>query len=501
MEFSLNCRLTLSKDLKGIDIKPLIENSKEILKKGAPNGKGAEIEQWSVSGDRIDLRISSGRYVRPHDAIFRLKNLLSQDLGKEYHIGIREIFASKYVIKLELDNKPKAHIKIPFAKKVEFKGKECILELENLDEEFLQKNYVDRMINLINEKIDLQYYEGKAEHWELLWQSEEKKPFWNKDPTNEMVKRNWIKHRGRGQWIFGPVATKIIKTVEQIVVEELLNPLKFNEVIIPKAVTWDVWKKSGHAKNIYGEIYFICPPKSREHEFWEEVIDLYKITGEIPLDLVKENIKEPIGGVSYAQCPPLWPYFEGRILSNENLPIKFFDRSGPSMRYESGGIHGIERVDEFHRIELVWIGTQEQVKKLHEEIIEYFKKIFNKILDIEWRMARVTPWFMAQEGLMRMEEERKDIGTVDFEAYLPYKGSRKESQWLEFQNASNNGDKYPNGFNVKSQGNEKLWSGCAGVGLERWLAVFTAQKGLEPDKWPKEFRKRIKELPSEVKFM
>ncbi|MEA3255209.1 MAG: aminoacyl--tRNA ligase-related protein, partial [Candidatus Altiarchaeota archaeon] len=260
-------------------------------------------------------------------------------------------------------------------------------------------------------------------------------------------------------------------------------------------------KKSGHAKNIYGEIYFLCPPKTREHGFWEEVTDLYKITGEIPLGLVKEKIKEPIGGVSYAQCPPLWPYFDGKTMSDENLPLRVFDRSGTSMRYESGGIHGIERVDEFHRIEVVWMGYSGQVKKLHKEITEHFKRIFNEILELEWRMAFVTPWFMAQEGLTGIDEERKDVGTIDFEAYLPYRGSRKESEWLEFQNASNNGDKYPKGFNVKSQSNEQLWSGCTGIGLERWLAAFTAQKGLNPEEWPPEFRKRIKELPQEIRFL
>lgn len=492
--------MILSRDLE-VDLGSLIEDSRGILKKGAPDGKGAEIDEWSVSGDKINLRISSGRYVRPHDAVYRLKNYFSEHLGKKHHVGVREITASSYVIEFELNNTPKKSFKIPFAKKIEFRDKTCILTLGNLDAEFLRNNYVDRMINLINEKVDAQYYEGKSEHWELIWQSGERKHAWDKDPTEEMAKRDWIKHRGRGQWIFGPVATKIIKTMEGIVVAELLNPLEFNEVIIPKAVTWDVWKKSGHAKNIYGEIYFLCPPKTREHGFWEEVIDLYKITGEIPLNLVKEKIKEPIGGVSYAQCPPLWPYFDGKTMSDENLPLKVFDRSGTSMRYESGGIHGIERVDEFHRIEVVWMGYSDQVKKLHKEITEQFKRIFNEILELEWRMAFVTPWFMAQEGLTGIDEERKDIGTIDFEAYLPYRGSRKESEWLEFQNASNNGDKYPKGFNVKSQSNEQLWSGCTGIGLERWLAAFTAQKGLNPEEWPPEFRRRIKELPPEIRFL
>lgn len=501
MKFVLDAVLNLSKAVD-VDLKPIIEKSREVLARGAPEGQGAKIESYSVRGDKINLTISSGKYVRPHDAVFRLKNFFAQNLGREHKVGIRSIEGKKYLIELPLEKAPKKEFRIPFAK-LNFSGNNCVIEMEDVSEDFLQNGSVDRLINLIVDKINAQHYEGKAEHWELIWSSPEKKHVWNKDPTPEMVKKNWIMHRGRGQWIFGPVATKIMKTFEAIVVEELVKPLGFSEMIFPKAETWDIWKKSGHAKSIYGEIYYLCQPKSRDKEYWEEVIDTYKITGEVPLHLIKDKIDYPIGGVTYAQCPAFWPYLDGRTIADSSLPLKVFDRSGTSMRYESGGIHGIERVDEFHRIELVWVGHPEQVREVREQIVERYKHIFNDILDLEWRMAWVTPWFMAQEGLVGLkdETEKRDIGTIDFESYLPYRGSRKESEWLEFQNASNNGDKYTRGFNVKSQRGEPLWSGCTGIGLERWLATFTAQKGLEYDNWPENFKKRFGEMPEEIKFL
>jgi len=501
MRFILDCSFVFSKPLTGVDIKPVIEACAPILAKGAPEGEGAKIESYKLKGDRLDMQLTSGRYVRPHDAVFRIKNLFTQELGKKYKLGVREIFGKTYLIELPLEKEPKKPVTLAYAKKLTFSGKNCVLELADLNEEFLKNNYVDRMITLLLEKIEKQHYEGKAEHWELIWQSDELEHAWTADPSSEMEKRGWIMHRGRGQWIFGPTATKIMKTMEQIVVDELLSKMKVDEVIIPKAVTWDVWKKSGHAKNIYGEIYYLCPPVSRDPEIWEDVIDIYKITGEVPTELIKTKIKEPIGGMCYAQCPPLWPYFSGKTIADDSLPVKVFDRSGTSMRYESGGIHGIERVDEFHRIEYVWAGYPEQVKKVHKEIVEHYKHIFNDILDLEWRMAFVTPWFMAQEGLIGIADEKKEIGTIDFEAYLPYRGSRKESEWLEFQNASNNGDKYPKGFNVKSQSGEQLYSGCTGIGLERWLATFLSQKGMDPEKWPKAFKKKIGDIPEGIKFL
>lgn len=309
------------------------------------------------------------------------------------------------------------------------------------------------------------------------------------------MKRGWIRHAaGRGQWIYGPQITRIFRAFERVLIEKVLKPLGYEEMVFPKLVPWEVWKRSGHAKGIYPEAYYVCAPKTRDPEYWEEVMDYYKVTNEVPLEMIKDRI-EPIGGLCYAQCPPFWIFLMGKTLPDSILPIKVFDRSGTSHRYESGGLHGIERLDEFHRVEIVWIGTKEQVIEHANELRERYRRIFAEILDIEWREAWVTPWFMAQEGMAGLAE-LKEVGTVDFEAILPYSG-----KWLEFQNVSVNGDKYPKGFSVKLQSGKELWSGCSGVGLERWTAVLLAQKGLEPEQWTEEFRRITGKLPEVFRFL
>ena len=62
------------------------------------------------------------------------------------------------------------------------------------------------------------------------------------------------------------------------------------------------------------------------------------------------------------------------------------------------------------------------------------------------------------------------------------------------------GDKYIKSFNIKAQKSE-LWSGCSGIGLERWATAFLAQKGLDPKNWPSGFRKYLKELPKGITFL
>jgi seryl-tRNA synthetase len=263
-----------------------------------------------------------------------------------------------------------------------------------------------------------------------------------------------------------------------------------------------------------GEIYYLAEPKTRNIEQWERFIDLVKIMRTVPEKELRENVKTPKAGVCYAQCPNIYWSLSGKTISEKSLPLLLFDRSVPSDRYESGGRHGIERVDEFHRIEAVYIGTKEQLVDIKQKLIERYIQVFSSLLDLEWRMAQVTPFYLQQAGIVRDEEEEKQAGivrdeeeekqaeekgTIDFEAWLPYRGSRDE-EWLEIQNISLVGDKYTKAFTIKSQKSD-VWSGCSGIGLERWMVAFLAQKGIEPSNWPSGIRKYVSELPEMPGFL
>jgi len=483
MEFRVKGSFVCGRDVTEVSgIGEIFEDANQtILTKGAPAGEGASSKLIGIESYKIAFEIESGRYVRAHDAVLRLRKALSLYLGKEHHIGVRGVEVDTFTVKLPSENPP-SEMKIPFVKDLTYNNGVIALELDVGAKE-LEERVPDRIIRLVEEKIAKAAFGGKSEHWEILTESVPKPRTFDKDPTEEMIKRRWLIHGAvRGQWIYGTQITRIFRAFERIVLENILNPLGYNEMIFPKVVGWDVWKRSGHLKGVYPEIYYVLPPKSRDPQLWEEVIDHYRVTQEVPLEMIRERLDDPIGGLCYAQCPPFWPFLQGQTIANDSTPVKVFDRSGTSHRYESGGIHGIERVDEFHRIEIVWLGSPDQVIKESEALQERYKQIFDEILELEWRNAWVTPWFMAQEGMSGLSE-KKEVGTIDYEAILPY-----NETWLEFQNLSVNGDKYPKGFNVKIQSGDELWSGCSGVGLERWAAAFLAQKGLDPEKWPQAFR-------------
>ncbi len=498
MRFDLKTIFNFSKDVSSIK-KSLNDLLKNLTKTFQEKDETVNIENVNIEKNNVSFNLVSEGAFRPHNVLLQIKNSLSKEFGKKFHLGVREIKIPSYSIDFVLEKKPLKNVTIPFAE-VKFKEKNATIILKDIDEEFLRNNYIDRMINRVKEKVNNQYYEGKSEFWKLIWESGEKKSVWRKDPTEEMTRLDWLQQGPtKGKWFYRSQITAIMKTMEKIAIEEVLKPLKFNEVIESQIIPFNIWLKTGHMEGMPGEFYYVVEPASRDVQKWERFIDLVKITREIDIDELSKNLGKPNAGICYAQCPMIYWSLKGKTISERSLPVLLYDKTAVSGRYESGGRHGIERVDEFHRIEPVYIGTREQLLKLREKLLERYKHVFNNIFNLEWRMAWVTPWYMQQAGKIS-NEETLDTGTIDFEAYMPYRGDRKKSEWLEFQNLSILGDKYIKTFNIKAQ-KSILWSGCSGIGLERWTTAFLAQKGLNPDKWPNGFRKYLKELPEGIEFL
>ena len=496
MKFDLSAVFTFSGDISSIkkDVEVFVGEYNKTLKE-----KDASINITKISKNLLSFDIVSTGSFRPHNSLLQIKNAFSKEFGKKHHLGIRDIKIDGYKIDFELEKKPLKKVVIPFAD-VKIKDKQATIILKDVSEEFLRRNYIDRMITRVKEKVENQYYEGKGEFWKAIWQSSEKKPVWSKDPTEEMTRLGWLEQGPtKGKWFYRPQATAILKTMQEIALKEVLKRLGFQERIESNIVPFSVWLKTGHLEGMPGEFYYVAEPASRDAERWERFVDLTKITKEVPVEELKKNISVPNAGICYAQCPVIYWSFKGKTISEKSLPVFIYDNTAVSGRYESGGRHGIERVDEFHRIEPVYLGTREQLLDLREKMLERYKHVFNDILDLEWRMAWVTPWYMQQAGKIG-DEGTQDTGTIDFEAYMPYRGDRKKSEWLEFQNLSILGDKYIKAFNIKAQKSE-LWSGCSGIGLERWTTAFLAQKGIDPDKWPDGFKKYLKKLPEGIEFL
>jgi len=442
------------------------------------------------------------RGARPHQALLAFVRRLGEDLGRSQKIGVRSFRASRYRVEFAVESPPEKTISVPIPHHLSFGDGRAVLELTDLEEDALRDNWIDRIVQLVLEKVKRQSYTGKEQYWSLLDAPTPREHAGKVDPTEEMLRRLWVRSGPtKGKWFLGPTAAHLLRTMGRIAFAEVLEPLGFVEVVQPHHDSFEILLKTGHLEGLPGEFYYVAEPTTRDPVAWERFTDLVKITRHVPEDELRRLVAPPSAVSCYAQCPTIYWWLSGRTIATASLPVRIFDRTAISNRYESGGRHGLERVDEFHRIEPVYLGTPEQLLALREEFRKRYAHVFNDVLELEWRTAWVTPFYMQQAGGVGVEDATSRIkGTIDYEAYLPYRGDRATSEWLEFQNLSIVGDKYTKAFTIRAQKGE-LWSGCSGIGLERWLTTFLAQKGFDPKDWPAKFREYAGSMPADVQFL
>jgi len=472
--------------------------NEEYLKRGAKSAEdAATIVNWRIEDSKLIMYLETGRSVRIDEAALRIRNVISQRLGSKYRLGIRQLRLINSVI--EIDGEVRVSLKLPMIKSIDYVNGKTIITLNDLNESDIKKPLFLRLLRLIQEKEARLRWGGKAEHWILLKQSRIKfeKPLFTEDPNKVLEEIGWIKRMSIGQWLYTPPFTYLLNMIRNLFIEEVLKPLGFVEATFPKMYPLDVGLKTGHLKGVINSMLFVSLPKSYNIAEFEELIDYMYVTNEAPGEEVQRYLRPPTYFLCFAQCEPFYWFFENEVLDDSVLPIKWYDMSGPSYRWEAGGLHGIERVIEFHRIEVVWLGKPEQVIDIRNQLLERYERFMDNVLDLEWRWVWVTPWFYEQSGVSEaVELDINRPGTIDFEAWLPYRGPRENKKaWLEIGNISIHGTKFTAPFKIKHSRGDTLWTGCSGFGSERWLIAFLAQHGFDPSNWPPKLVEYIEKNP------
>lgn len=504
MEFHLDGHLDFSKDLTflkstlpGIIAK---EINPVLFRKGVPPEKeGSRLRRWEVRGNRLTVTIEGTTYLRPHDALLRLRTYLGERLGKEYQVGVREIFVKDYEIAYKPEKMPKAEVevKVPWVREIREKDDELRIKLQDMDSTAIENRYVERILKRIDEKISTQYVKGKKIE-RVVKRGKRRLGRYNlkRDLTEEALKRGWVKEFPlRGVWMFMPPMVALIKAIEELVIQKIAKPMRFKEMLFPRLIPLEVQYRKGQLAGIPNEMYWVCPPISRDPKVFEEISDYIEVTGgEVPENLLVKKLGPPIATLAYAQCEPWYEIFRGEILDLDELPWKFVDRFGPTWRYEAGGLKGLERYTEFFRIEFTWIGSVEDVIKIRDEVLSRALDLADKTIDLEWRVDAVAPVYLEHAG-PRKEEKEEIVKTYDLTIMLPFGAiNRPEEKELEISNFSVHTDFYAKRFGWKEKSGRTIWSGCSGIGPFRWTYVFLARWGFNFDEWPEEIKEIIKKL-------
>ncbi|MFH1821420.1 MAG: serine--tRNA ligase [Methanobacteriota archaeon] len=500
MRFELKAKLTFSGEIKkaDADIAAIMQKAEPTLKKGAPQGKEADaarIVSWKSAGKELCIDLESGRYVRAHDALLRLANLLATEIGKKHKVGIRGITASEYKVVLqtaEVSEEATAELKrLPYEVTV---GESLVeINMKGLTEGDLRGRVVDRLVSMVEEIIS--HASAKAAEPKVVKQGPKRAHAFKENPFDVAKKLGWIRDfPGRGQWIYEEPYAKLMRAIEDIIIEEVARPLKFEEVMLPKLIPLEVMQRMpGYLDGVPEGMYYVSPPP-REPEAFQDFKQKLKLTKRIPVKELRETIKEPAYVLAPAQCEPFYEQFASKNVRLEDLPVKQFDRSGWTYRWEGGGVEGLVRTQEFRRTELVFIGSPDDVVSIRDLVVERGMKVADE-LGMEWRLLVATPFYM-KEGAIGDGTDSSKVATYDIEVPLPYNDS-----WLEIGSYNVHKTKFVETFKIKEVKGRQVWTGCCGFGTSRWVVGFLAQHGLDPSKWPYPVKKRFGSLPSVPKVV
>jgi seryl-tRNA synthetase len=495
LQFKLKAKCTFSRELKPArgDMEVTMAGAIPLLSRGAPRGKEAEaarIMKWGIAGKELSVEIESGRYVRAHDALLRLAKLLGEELGKKYKLGIRTIKVSEYIITLPSREISKDALrelkKLPCKIKVEEQAVSLILR--NLSEADLRGRVVDRLVSMAEDI--LARVPAHAVAPKVVRRGKSIKHTFKEDPFEVAKRLGWItEFPGRGQWIYAAPYAKLLRTIEDLIIERVAMPVDFEEAMFPKLIPLEVMQRMpGYLDGVPEGMYYVCPPP-REPEAFTGFKQKLKLTKRVAVGELDKALKAPAYVLAPAQCEPFYEIFSRRRIRLEDLPAKLFDRSGWTYRWEGGGVEGFIRTQEFRRIEFVFLGEPSDVVKIRDEVLDKSVELLNE-LGLEWQLLVATPFYLREGGIGADVSDSSKIATYDLEVALPYKRG-----WLELGSYNVHRAKFVETFKIKEAKGREIWTGCCGFGTTRWVAGFLAQHGFEPSRWPDLVQERVKPLP------
>lgn len=126
--------------------------------------------------------------------------------------------------------------------------------------------------------------------------------------------------------------------------------------------------------------------------------------------------------------------------------------------------------------EFVFIGNANYVKTALREAEEAICKVLNKS-DLSFCVSKAADSFVLPDA--EILKKMQIMADVKHEFRVGY--SKEQSIAVGSVNFHNDSFTYP--FNIKLVNGEKAISGCVGIGIERILMVYIAQKGIKPENW------------------
>lgn len=187
-----------------------------------------------------------------------------------------------------------------------------------------------------------------------------------------------------------------------------------------------------------------------------------------------------------AACFPCYEAFENQDIDADGQVLTW---KGRVFRYESHNTVGLDRLGEFNVRELVFIGTDDFVKKGRTDAMDLTIGLLDE-WDLSGRIETATdPFFATVYAAKTFWQEAMD---VKYEVCLDVEATPNGAPRSIAAGSMNlHGAFFGDRFNIRDHLGGNAYTGCVGWGLERWVLAVFSQHGLDIAHWPHALRTQI----------
>jgi seryl-tRNA synthetase len=184
-----------------------------------------------------------------------------------------------------------------------------------------------------------------------------------------------------------------------------------------------------------------------------------------------------------AACFPCYPSFEGRTIPAEGCMLTWMGRV---FRYESKNIKGLDRLWEFNQRALVFMGNPEFISTTRLQILQLMTAQIAE-WDLECQIESASDTFFATVATAKMFYEQSLETKVEVRLTID-RDPDGTPQTIAAGSINLHQNFFGVRFNITADDGQPAISGCAGMGLERWVLAIFAQHGFDPLLWPESLR-------------
>jgi seryl-tRNA synthetase len=493
----------MPKELELALAKFIMEKNKDLTKKYKDKGT-VELNNLLIKNKQLTLDVNTTGAVKAHVALLNIKNELFQKLHNE-KIGTKT-FQINVTLELIPEAEPDLKLlnQLDEIKLAKLENKTLKVDLEPLDINAVTNGVLDRIIKLITgmtaKGADIAEGLIAIPPGTITAKGKAKTAKFFEDPATVALKKGWIKEwPARGQWLYMPQFTKLYRFFTQKAIE-LAEELGYQEAMFPKLLPVEILAKNKYIEGLPDGVFYVCAPE-RNPEAFEKVKCEAVIHNKVPIKTIKPLLKDPTHYLAPAQCEPFYQMLDGERLDVKDLPIKMFDATGYTWRNEGGGVKGLLRVNEFQRVELVFIDTPENCEKIRNKATKALQNLGDSYGIIWKTCVQDDPFYLEGRRVEQQNADLPGVPTYELDAWFPYLGDYEDPKAFKAIGSTNvHGDHFCKGFHIKEIKDKTLWTGCVGIGVTRWAAAILAQYGFDPKDWPKKLREEIGTIPEVTKM-